>query len=117
MPFQGGTRHPVVVTDSSEPMRVLLTGQAVMYGTSQEPCVAAFDAEVVSIDPNVGTPEQERAIILTDDLEHSWLFRTTYGTNGEPSIEYRLMSCRFDPTLEPPPEIFSLPGTKVRRAR
>lgn len=117
VPFQGGTRHPVVVTDTSEPMRVLLTNQAVMYGSAKEACVAALDAEVVSIDPTIGTPEQERAILVMDDLEHSWIFRTTYGTMGELRVEYRVMSCHFDPNVEAPPEIFSLPGTRVRRAK
>lgn len=117
VPYQGGTRHPVVVTDTTEPMRVLLTGQAVMHGSAKEPCTAAFDAEVVVIDPSVGTPEQERAIIVMDDLERSWIFRTTYGTIGEARLEYRLMSCHFDPTLEPPPEIFGQPGTRLRRAK
>ena len=117
VPMQAGTRHAVVVTDTTEPMRVLLTSGAVMHGSPSEPCVAAFDAEVVSIDPNLGTPEQERAIIVMDDLEHSWIFRTAYSPMGEARIETRVMSCRYDPTLEPPPEIFSLPGTKVKRAR
>lgn len=117
VPYQGGTRHPIVVTDTTEPMRVLLTGQAVMHGTPKEPCTAAFDAEVVNIDPSMGTPEQERAIIVMDDLERSWIFRTTYGTMGEARVEYRVMSCRFDPSLEPPAEIFGHPGTRVRRAK
>ncbi|MCC6901162.1 MAG: hypothetical protein IT377_19470 [Polyangiaceae bacterium] len=115
--YQGGTRHPVVVTDTTEPMRVLLTGQAVMHGTPKDPCVAAFDAEVVAIDPSLGTPEQERAVIVMDDLEHSWIFRTTYGSIGEARVEYRQMSCRFDPSAEPPAEIFGQPGTRVRRAK
>jgi hypothetical protein len=115
--FQGGTRHPIIVTDTSEPMRVLLTGQAVMHGTPKEACVAAFEAEVVSIDPTLGAPEQERAILIMDDLEHSWIFRTSYGVMGEPRVEYRSMSCRFDPSLEPPVEIFGQAGTRVRRAK
>jgi|GEM_PF-636774 len=115
--YQGGTRHPIVVTDTTEPMRVLLTGQAVMHGTPKDPCVAAFDAEVVAIDPSLGTPEQERAVIVMDDLEHSWIFRTSYGTMGEARVEYRQMSCRFDPSAEPPAEIFGQPGTRVRRAK
>lgn len=117
VPYQGGTRHPIVVTDTTEPMRVLLTGQAVMHGTPKEPCTAAFDAEVVSIDPSLGTPEQERAVIVMDDMERSWIFRTTYGTMGEPRVEYRVMSCRFDPSVEPAAEIFGHPGTRVRRAK
>ncbi len=116
-PFQGGTRHPIIVSDPVEPLRLLLTSDAVMHGSPSEPCVAAFDAEVVALDPTIGTPEQERAILPLDDLEHSWIFRTTYDSSGEAVIEYRLMSCRFDGGIEIPPETFSAPGTRVRRAR
>jgi hypothetical protein len=115
-PFQGGTRHPVVVSDPVEPLRLLLTAEAVMHGSPSDPCVAAFDAEVVVLDPSIGTPEQERAILPLDDLEHSWLFRKMYDPNGEATVEYRMMSCRFDPGVEIPPETFSAAGTRVKRA-
>ena len=45
-----------------------------------------------------------------------WIFRTGYGPLGEARVEYRVMNCHFDPVVEPPPEIFALPGTKVHRA-
>jgi hypothetical protein len=144
MPYQAGTRHPIVVTDASEPMRVLMTGAAVMHGTPEEPCVAAFDAEIVPIDSSAssaaggtygggiigGSPsaryglgaagpqdEQERALILLDDLEHAWLFRQARQPNGRARIEYRTMGCRFDPAVELPAEIYDAQGTLVRRTR
>ena len=117
VPYQAGTRHPVIVTDAVEPMRVLLTGHAVMHGSPKDACVAAYDAEVVAIDPSLGAPEQERAILPLDDLEHAWLFKTTYGTAGQPVVEYRLMSCHFDPSLDPPEEVYGQSGTRIRRAR
>jgi hypothetical protein len=116
-PYQGGTRHPVVVSDPVEPLRLLLTTSAVMHGTPQDPCVAAFDADVIALDPSIGTPEQERAILPVDDLEHSWLFRTVYNPNGEATVEYRAMSCRFDGGVEIPPETYAATGTRVKRAR
>ena len=100
-----GTRHPVVVTDAIEPPRALLTGDAVLYGSRTAPCAAAFEIHPVPggvPDPGV----TEGGIVLLDDLEHAWLLRKPRDTGSEgPRIEYRGMSCRFDPALELPQEI------------
>jgi hypothetical protein len=100
--FQPGTRHPVIVTDSVEGPRTLLTGFAVLYGSPEAPCAAAFEA--VGIAAETGQPTRDSAVILVDDMEHSVLFRRA----GEraPRIEYRNMACRFDSTLEIPPEVY-----------
>jgi photosystem II stability/assembly factor-like uncharacterized protein len=100
--FQPGTRHPVVVTDSVEGPRTLLTGFAVLYGSPEAPCAAAFEA--VGISAETGQATRDSALILVDDMEHSVLFRRV----GErsPRIEYRNMVCRFDSTLEIPPEVY-----------
>jgi len=125
------------VTDTSEPMRVLLTSSAVLHGSPEEPCVAAFDADVVPIDTSGGiatpggygygggygtaptptAPEREEAVILLDDLEHAWLFKHAAQAGGRTRVEYRLMSCRFDPGIEVPPEVYDAQGTLVRRTR
>ncbi len=99
--FQPGTRHPVIVSDNVEGPRTLLTGFAVLYGTPQSPCAAAFEATGVS---ETGQATGDGALILLDDLEHSVFFRRV----GEraPRIEYRQMVCRFDPALEIPPEVY-----------
>jgi hypothetical protein len=114
VPFQGGTRHPVIVTDATEPMRVLLTSHAVMHGTPREPCVAAFDAEGIVLDSTDQSPRWDRAIIVMDDLEHSWLFKSS--DEGD-SVEYRSMSCRFDPSAEVPFEVYGATGTLVQRGQ
>jgi hypothetical protein len=100
--FQPGTRHPIVVTDSVEGPRTLLTGFAVLYGSPEAPCAAAFEA--VGLAPETGQATRDSALILLDDMEHSVLFRRA----GEraPRIEYRNMVCRFDSTLEIPPEVY-----------
>jgi photosystem II stability/assembly factor-like uncharacterized protein len=100
--FQPGTRHPVVVTDSVEGPRTLLTGLAVLHGSPDAPCAAAFEATGIAAE--TGQATHDSAIILLDDLEHSVLFRRV----GErvPRIEYRNMVCRFDPALEIPPEVY-----------
>jgi photosystem II stability/assembly factor-like uncharacterized protein len=114
--WEPGTRHPVIVTDSTEPLRVLLTNSAVMYGTPASPCVAAFDADVVPLETNNGETQSERAILPIDELEHSWLFRVVPNPNGHGSrVEARTMNCRFDPTAEVPPEVYTRAGTKVLR--
>ena len=105
--FQPGTRHPVVIADAVEPLRVLLTDQAVMHGAPDSACVSAWEAEPVEMDASVAPNEPLRAILLNDDLEHAWLFRSTQESRGEAAIEWRSMNCRFDPTLEIPAEASS----------
>jgi hypothetical protein len=104
-----GARHPVVVTDAVEPPRALLTGDAVLHGTKDAPCAAAFDIHPV---PG-GLPDPattEGGTILLDDLSHAWLFRKAKETRGEGArVEFRGMSCRFDPNLELPEEILNAP--------
>ncbi len=98
-----GTRHPVIVSDASEPLRGLLTGKAVMYGTPASPCVAAYDAEGVKLEG--ADLHGESAILPVDDLDHAWLFRTA-PASSRGRIEYRTMKCRFDTSVEVPPELY-----------
>lgn len=114
VPYSGGTRHPIIVSDPTEPMRVLLTSHAVMHGTPKEPCVAAFDAEGLVLDASDQSPRWDRAILLLDDLEHSWMFRSS--DEGD-TIQYRSMSCRFDPSAEVPFEVYGAAGTLVQRGQ
>jgi hypothetical protein len=100
--FQPGTRHPILVTDSVEGPRTLLTGFAVLYGSPEAPCAAAFEA--VGLAPETGQPTRDSALILLDDMEHSVLFRRAGERTAR--IEYRNMVCRFDPTVEIPPEVY-----------
>jgi hypothetical protein len=117
VPFQPGTRHPVLVTDPIEPVRVLLTENAVMHGTPREACVAGYDAEAIPLEGSL-SHDRERALIALDDLEHAWLFRTASDARSESNgIEYRVMSCRFDATAEIPPEVYRASGTQVPPAR
>jgi hypothetical protein len=110
-PFQPGTRHPVLVTDPFEPMRVLLTGDAVLHGTPSSPCVAAFEAVLA---PESPASPGDRALLIGDALDRSWLFRSAEGGRDQPrSLEYRTMNCRFDPSVEIPPEVKGQNGTFV----
>ena len=109
-PWFPGRRRPLVVRDAVEPLRVFLTDEAVLYGTPQSPCLAAFDADLVRIAPGT-SGARERALIFPDDP--SWLFRLAPDSaRREPRVEYRSMSCRPDPSLELPPEVYEMPGTE-----
>jgi hypothetical protein len=110
-----GTHHPVVVSDAVEPPRALLTGDGVLYGSRERPCAAAFEIHPVpggTSDPGV----TEGGIIALDDLEHAWLFRRPREAGAEgPVVEWRSMSCRFDPNLELPQEILEAPEALAPR--
>jgi hypothetical protein len=107
-PYQPGRRHPLVVRDAVEPVRVLLTDSAVMHGTPEAPCVDVFDAEPVKT--SGASNARERALLSLDGP--SWLFRMTAdNSRRDARVEYRSMSCRPDPGVEVPPEVYDMPGT------
>jgi hypothetical protein len=109
-----GTRHPVVVSDSSDPPRLFLSLGAVLYGTPENACATAFDADEVAIDN--AALRHERALLLLDDLDHSWLFRGSQDAAGSGAgIQYRTMKCHFEPDLEVPSDVYRAPGTLVPR--
>ncbi|MDX2053167.1 MAG: hypothetical protein SFV15_12290 [Polyangiaceae bacterium] len=105
----GGTRHPVLITEGTEPLRTLLTNNAVMYGTLAEPCVATFDAQPLKEDRSLG----ERALVAPGNGAHSWLFRRQPGDEQGPTrIEYHSMQCLYDPAAQVPEEVFEAVGTR-----
>ena len=108
--FLPGTRHPVSITDNSDPPRLFLSAGAVLYGTPENACATALDADEVAFE-SVAL-RREHALLLLDDLEHSWLFRSTSDSNA---LQYRTMKCHFDPDLEIPSEVYRAPGTLVPR--
>jgi hypothetical protein len=56
-------------------------------------------------------PADERGILLLDDLEHAWLVRRIDQQEaGGPRVEYRGMSCRYEPGLEIPEELLGEPA-------
>ncbi len=105
-----GTRHPISVTDNSDPPRLFLSAGAVLYGTPENACATALDADEVAFDS--AALRRERALLLLEDLDHSWLFRSTSDSNA---VQYRTMKCHFDPDLEVPSDVYRAPGTLVPR--
>jgi hypothetical protein len=91
-----------------------LSSGAVLYGTPQNACAAAFDADEVAVDG--APPRREHALLIMDDLEHSWLFRQGEGVSGRASdVSYRTMKCHFAGDLEVPSDVYRAPGTLVPR--
>jgi hypothetical protein len=105
-----GTRHPLLVSDNSDPPRLFLSSGAVLYGTPESACATALDADEVPFDG--AAPRRERALLLLEDLEHSWLFRSIPDSNA---VQYRTMKCHFEPDLEVPSDVYRAPGTLVPR--
>lgn len=105
-----GTRHPIMVTDNSDPPRLFLSAGVVLYGTPENACATALDADEVLLDG--ATLRRERALLLLEDLEHSWLFRSVPDANA---VQYRTMKCHYEPDLELPSDVYRAPGTLVPR--
>jgi hypothetical protein len=106
-----GTRHPILVHDPVEPLRVFLSDTAVLHGTMEAACAQAFDAEPVRTPQSVpGTRER----VLLSAEGPSWLFRVAPdNARRDLRIEYRTMKCGFDAGLEIPPEVYDLPETRT----
>lgn len=99
---QSGTQHPVLIQDPALGSLPMLTRLAVLYGTREQPCASAFEAWGAPAERTDAVSES--ALVLLEDLEHSVLFRMVE-ERGARRIEYRSMTCRFDPNLELPPEV------------
>jgi hypothetical protein len=88
---------------------VFLSDVAVLHGTPDAACAAAYDAEPVRT-PVSAVTSRERVLLSSDGP--SWLFRVAPdNTRRDARIEYRSMQCSLDPALEIPPEIYELPDT------
>lgn len=109
-----GTRHPVLVSDGGDAPQAFLTGYAVLHGTPEAPCVSMFDGEPIATDG--ATAPLARVLLPVGDLSRAYLFRV--GAQGpEAKLEYHGLSCRLDPSVEVPPELYRAPGALVPRLR
>lgn len=118
-----GTRHPVLVTEVQkdklpvgDPM-VLLTWGAVLHGTKESPCIAAWEA--------YGLGTSGLVAVISGDPSQAFLFRHVENIVSpserdadRPSLrranmmfEHRPMSCRFDTSALIPETVWSQPGT------
>lgn len=109
-----GTRHPVIVSDGGDAPQTFLTSYAVLHGTPGSPCVSSFDAEPIVGDGAVAPVM--RLILPYADLTRSHAFRAS-AEGGVVRVEHRGMSCKLDPSLEVPQELYRAPGALVPRVR
>ncbi len=93
-PSELGTRHPVLITHTTEPYPPMLTNDAVLFGTQDEPCVATFHANSTRKEG-----EEYSALIIADGASTSWLFRASKDAD---EFDARSMRCSYSPTLELP---------------
>lgn len=110
VPAQAGTRHPLIISHRIEPIRTLLSTEAVMHGTPKAPCLAALAAAPVDMDERDDRTWMY-AIVSPADLEHAWAFRVIYDDAGEKAVSYRNMRCEFDPKAIVPKKVYAEPGT------
>jgi hypothetical protein len=109
-PYQAGTRHPIIISHRIEPIRTLLSVDAVVHGTPAAPCLAALAAAPVDMDDRDDRTWMH-AIVTPNDLEHAWAFRVVYDEAGDKQVSYRNMKCEFDPKAVVPKRVFAEPGT------
>jgi hypothetical protein len=88
---------------------VLVTERAVLHGSPQKPCVAAFDAKgaqtfAQQFARRARSEPEVTAIVPTFDMAHSWAFQETKVSDWQSTVQARPMSCRFDPSLTIPRE-------------
>jgi hypothetical protein len=107
-----GARHPVLIVqpggakgsggDVREPT-LLSTAGVVLHGTPSSPCVAGWEAS---------DKEGRAGAVISGDLSRAFLFRAvTPAASGQQltaratrpdAVEYRPMTCRFDPSATVP---------------
>ena len=110
VPAQAGTRHPIIISHRIEPIRTLLSSEAVLHGTPRSPCLAALAAAPVDMDERDDRVWMY-ALVLPSDMEHAWAFRVIYDDSGEKTVSYRNMRCEFDPKAVVPKKVYTEPGT------
>jgi hypothetical protein len=110
-----GMRHPVLISEPPAKNAVgvsapitLLTAGAIVHGSPSAPCAAAWEASSAA--------QEKMSALLSGDLARSWLFRvvTAPGKPGEApfsSVEYRAMSCHYDPAAAIPDAVWTEKGT------
>ncbi len=109
-PYQAGTRHPVIISHRIEPIRTLLSVDAVLHGTPGAPCMAALAAVPIDMDDRDDRTWMY-AVILPGHLDQAWAFRVVYDEAGEKQVSYRGMQCEFDPKAAIPKTVYAEPGT------
>lgn len=90
-----GAFRPVEVHGAELQALELRSSNAVLHGTPDSPCVAAFDTE----DDRRQDPQSDRYSALVFPGGKSWIFRTYRRPGGLHTTSVRPMSCRHDGAL------------------
>jgi hypothetical protein len=93
--------HPIVVRHNSEPTKLFLSRNAVVFGTRDDACLAAYEGESVS-----RVKAEELRVLARPQLNQpSWVFRRAA---GDVAFEYRAMTCEFDANEPVPDEVTAM---------
>lgn len=113
-PAHPARSHPVWISDLADPPRLLWTRRAVLHGSPETPCVAAFEASSGSRTRGqaaaADSSERTFAVLPAADLSYAWLFREVTESRWQRRIYARPMSCRYDPALTPPADFVQSPA-------
>jgi hypothetical protein len=102
-PRIGNTKRPVLIEAYGKAQdRWLAVNSAVIYGKPKEACASVLDARQSAGDT--------RAIIVMDDLEHSWLINSM--GSDKPGLTWQPMSCKFDANANVPDSVQAHPHSK-----
>ena len=117
-----GLRHPVFVSEvqkdklTSSDVSTLLTWGTVLYGTKENPCVAAWEA--------FGIGTSGLLAVIAGDLAQAWMFRQVQDPQPasgphldrparrreQVMLEHRSMTCRFDSSALIPDALYQQSG-------
>ncbi len=119
-----GSGRPILVVEPqtkgavgvSAPTALMEIG-TIAYGTPKSPCAAGHVARGVRSSPFT-------AAIVTGDLKRGFLFRpvdhattTKRDPRATAAVEYRPMTCRFDPGAKLPDAVLAEPGVRTEKER
>lgn len=100
-PAESETMHPIVVRHNSEPTKLFLSRNAVVYGPREKACVAVYEGESVA-----RAKSEELSVLVRPELRQpSWTFRRAA---GDVAFEYRPMACEFDENEPIPDDVADL---------
>lgn len=92
-PAEGGARHVIRIEGDDGRTIWLMSDDAVLYGTPEQPCVSVFDT--------VSPPRRSsnvQGLVNVADMSRSWVFET----RAQGTFRWRSMECRFDASMKVP---------------
>lgn len=100
-PIPAGTSLTSSITVG--PSWFLLEG-AILHGTPSDPCVAFYRASAI---------RGGAVAVLSGDLQRAWLLRSGPGSDGQPGLDVKALSCKRTPDLLVPNEVVQRVGLRL----